>query len=307
MKALVSLLLSLGILAAILLSSGGCAQNKQAIARLEQENAQQRERIWQSNRKMEDFRQENEALRQQIATLQSQKSPAIATNSGWSSQSVPTQTVAPAVTRPAISPQPPATTLGEPSSPANIPVNPATGSQVAIGSGRTIHVRKTDSQNVHSVQILAEKAKAIHYEGLHAEFQMKDAAGNIVLAPAPVVIMVTDPTKTGEASRVSKWNYTAEDIADIINSGQAGISIPLNMAWAKSCPQNLNLELHILYCTSDKRMLTHRARINLASDSVSQATAVATAPQGGLTLESANPAVGSNVESIQRPQWGPNP
>ncbi|MBO5438783.1 MAG: hypothetical protein J6A23_14070 [Thermoguttaceae bacterium] len=48
----------------------GCAQNRQTIARLEQENAQQRERIWQSNRKMEDFRQENLALRQQLAALQ---------------------------------------------------------------------------------------------------------------------------------------------------------------------------------------------------------------------------------------------
>ncbi|MBQ9455228.1 MAG: hypothetical protein Q4A17_05570 [Thermoguttaceae bacterium] len=300
MKTIVSSLLSLGFLAAAILSSGGCAQNQQAIARLEQENAQQRERIWQSNRKMEDFRQENEALRQQIATLQNQRSGA---PSGWTSpgNSSPASVPVPSAI-PAASPQPPDTTLGNPSSPATIPVNPATGSQASIGgSGKTIRVRKTDSRNVQTVEILPEKAKAIHYEGLHAEFQMKDAQGNIVLAPAPVVIMVTDPTKTGDASRISKWNYTAEDIADIINSGQAGISVPLNMAWAKSCPENLNLELHILYCTSDKRMLSQSARINLAPKSIAEA------PQGGLTLESANPQVGSNAGTAQRPQWSPNP
>ncbi|MBR0193711.1 MAG: hypothetical protein IJQ31_16765 [Thermoguttaceae bacterium] len=305
MKTTVSSLLSLGFLAAAILLSGGCAQNQQAIARLEQENAQQRERIWQSNRKMEDFRQENEALRQQIATLQNQKSSA----AGWTSPGTAIPTSSPVQPSLPVAPQqPPATTLGDPSSPANIPVNPQTGTQVTIGGpGKTIRVRKTDSQNVAVVEILPEKTRAIHYEGIHAEFQMKDANGNIVLAPAPVVVMVTDPTKTGDASRVSKWNYTAEDIADIINSGQAGISIPLNMAWAKSCPENLNLELHILYCTSDKRMLTHRAKINLSASSTSQPSGIAAAPQGGLTLESANPAVGSNVGSVQRPQWSPNP
>ncbi|MCR5163612.1 MAG: hypothetical protein K6C40_06305 [Thermoguttaceae bacterium] len=305
MKTIVSSLLSLGFLAVAILSSGGCAQNQQAIARLEQENAQQRERIWQSNRKMEDFRQENEALRQQIATLQNQRS----SSAGWTTPgtSAPGTTSSPASV-PNVPPQPPATILGNPSSPANIPVNPQTGAQASIGgSGKTIRVRKTDSQNVHSVQILAEKTRAIHYEGLHAEFQMKDAAGNIILAPGPTVVMVTDPTKPQDSARVSKWVYTAEDIADIINNGQAGISIPLNMAWAKSCPENLNLELHILFRTSDGRLLEHRAKIDLTPKSISQQSGIAAAPQGGLTLESANPQVGTNVGSVQRPEWGPNP
>ena len=305
MKTIVSSLLSLGFFTAAILLLGGCAQNQQTITRLEQENAQQRERIWQSNRKMEDFRQENEALRQQIATLQNQKSP----SAGWTTPGASTtNTISTPASLPAVSPQPPATTLGNPSSPASIPINPATGAQATIGGpGKTIRVRKTDSQNVHSVQILPEKTRPIHYEGLHAEFQMKDAAGNIILAPGPTVIVVTDPTKTGDASRISKWNYTAEDIADIINNGQAGISIPLNMAWAKSCPENLDLELHILYSTSDGRLLTHRAKVNLAARSTSQPSGIAAAPQGGLTLESANPQVGTNAGSVQRPTWGPNP
>ena len=254
---------------------------------------------------MEDFRQENEALRQQIATLQNQRS----TSAGWTTPGTSVPTSMPVQSPlPAVSPQPPATTLGNPSSPASIPVNPATGSQATIGGpGKTIRVRKTDSQNVHSVQILAEKTRAIHYEGLHAEFQMKDSAGNIILAPGPTVVMVTDPSKPQDSSRVSKWVYTAEDIADIINSGKAGISIPLDMAWAKSCPENLNLELHLLFRTNDGRLLEHRAKINLAAKSISQSSGIAAAPQGGLTLESANPAVGTNVGQVQRPEWSPNP
>ncbi len=305
MKTTVSSLLSLGFLAAAILLSGGCAQNQQAIARLEQENAQQRERIWQSNRKMEDFRQENEALRQQIATLQNQRSSA----SGWTSPGTSSPATSPVPsTLPSVPPQPPATTLGNPSSPANIPVNPQTGSQASIGGpGKTIRVRKTDSQNVHTVQILPEKTRPIHYEGLHTEFQMKDAAGNIVLAPAPIVVMVTDPTKTGNASRISQWNYKPEEIADIINSGQAGISVPLDMSWAKSCPENLDLEIHILYRTSDGRLLQQSAKINLAAKSIAQSSGIAPAPQGGLTLESANPQIGTRVEPVERPEWSPNP
>lgn len=349
MKPSISLFPSLGLLLFLCVAmTSGCAQNKQAIARLEQENAQQRERIWRSNWKMEDFRRENETLRQQIATLQNSNrkpgsaasaAPAAQGTSAWGSTSIvrpipgesapaSTPASAPASTgtplspapsgtsaspapaeMPVITPQPPATSLGAPSEPQNLPTNPATGSQARLGNGRQIHVRKTDSQNVHSVTLLPEKTRAIHYEGLHAEFQLRDAAGGILLAPAPLVVMVTDPSLSGEQSRISKWKYSAEDVADIINSGQAGLTIPLNMAWERACPQNLNLELHILYYTSDKRILVHRAPINLAPNAYPAGTETAAAPQGGLILGTSSPAVGSEVgnQPLSRPEWNPNP
>ncbi len=289
----------------------GCAQNRQTIARLEQENAQQRERIWQSNRKMEDFRQENLALRQQLAALQSQnrssasrssqpQASIIQQNSGTNDPSAVPQTE-------------PISTLGAPTSPQTLPVNPSAGSQAVMDGTphRTIRVRKTDSSSVHSVTILADKAKPIHYEGLHAEIQLKDANGGIVLAPAPLYVMVTDPSKPEDQARVSKWRYTAEDLAGIINSGQAAISIPLNMAWERSCPQNLDLELHILYHTSDQRILSHRARINLAQSAAPQSMTSAADPAVGASVSVPNtagsPSASSSNSPYSRPVWTPEP
>ena len=324
----------------------GCAQNQQAIARLEQENAQQRERIWQSNRKMEDFRQENEALRQQLAALQEKNriSGTSAANFHSTPSSIaarPDSIVQPirqnsaanhssasfSTTNPKsngnssmnspmnITPQPPAATLGTPSTLENQTINPPSGARISMENhGKTIRVRKTDSRNVHSISILPQKARKIDTRGIHAEFQMKDSSGNIVLAAAPISVMITDPSLPENHSRISEWKYSAEDIADVINSGQAAITIPLNMEWANSCPQNPNLELHILYYTSDKRILMHRARIDL-TPRPSQATVSTQSkvPSGGLILGNSNPSVGSNAAqaspaaSLSRPEWSPEP
>ncbi len=321
--------------------SSGCAQNQQAIARLEQENAQQRERIWRSNRKMEDFRRENEALRQQIATLQGsnnvtnrtayspigntngasstyntansviQSNPRSAGNRGGAPNRIETPTAP-------LSQQPPASTLGAPASPQTLPTNPATGAQVALGAGTTsrqVRIRKADSANVHSVTLQPNKVRAIGMEGLHAEFQLRDATGDILLAPAPleVAVLTTSSQTSDKPMCVSEWKYTAEDVADIINGGHAGLTIPLDMAWAQSRPKNQKLELQILYYTSDKRILIHRVPIDLAGGKNMQTAGISQtvgAPQGGLFLESANPAIGQNVtlpNNLSRPEWSPNP
>ncbi len=312
--------------------STGCAQNQQAIARLEQENAQQRERIWRSNRKMEDFRRENEALRQQIATLQGTNQSS-SRNASYSVTGRGTQTSsaynAPAnsIVQPIpsmsgsagnnssntpLTQQPPISTLGEPATPQTLPTNPPTGAQVVLGAGgtpRQVRVRKTDSANVQSVTIQPAKVRAIGTEGLHAEFQLRDAAGDILLAPAPleVAVLAMSEKNSDKPMCVSEWKYTAEDVADIINNGQAGLTIPLDMAWAKECPDNHGLELQILYYTSDKRILIHRVPFNLAGVGTTQTVGM---PQNGLILESANPSVGKNVtlpEMLSRPEWSPNP
>ncbi|MBE6426840.1 MAG: hypothetical protein E7029_12825 [Planctomycetaceae bacterium] len=304
----------------------GCAQNRQTIARLEQENAQQRERIWQSNRKMEDFRQENLALRQQLAALQGQdRSNAPVSQPQTQLQSPPQSSIIQSspgsgrIDRSAVAPTPQPSTLGTPTTPQALPINPPAGSQAEVAGvpHRTIRVRKTDSSAVHSVSILADKAKPIHYEGLHAEIQLKDANGGIVLAPAPLYVMVTDPSKPADQARISKWRYTAEDLAAIINSGQAAISIPLNMAWERACPENLDLELHILYHTSDQRILSHRARIDLAQSTVPQSAVSAAAGQAVGASVSVPSGVNGNAASgnspassgspYSRPVWTPEP
>ncbi|MDO4584878.1 MAG: hypothetical protein Q4D62_12340 [Planctomycetia bacterium] len=301
----------------------GCAaQNQQSLTALEQENAMQRERIWKSNLKMEDFRRENEILRQQIAYLETQiKSPGRSTSTPSTGGSIlsPTPRTEPQATRSTtvlpsqkpISKNPPAVELGTPSQetpawlqpengsgPMLESVQPPTGNLVQLPREKTpVIVRKVDSSAVYTVQILQESVQPIHYEGIHVEFQMKDAQGNPVLAAAPVVLMVTDPSRPEKESRISKWVYSPEEIAEIINSGQAGLTIPLNMAWEQGCPENLQLEVHLLYQTSDKRLLMSRVSVQLAAFAESQEASLA-------------PSMGHSAElsgSLERPTWSPNP
>lgn len=163
-------------------------------------------------------------------------------------------------------------------------------------------VRKTDSSAVYSVEILRQSVKPINYQGLHVEVQMKDAQGNIVLAAAPLAVVVTDPMLPEKESRISRWDYTAEEIAEIINAGQAGISVPLNMGWENGqYPGKNQLEIHLLYQTSDKRMLSCRLPVDLT------ATAFQNAPQAQAAVS--QPQVGANAADVaaERPAWSPSP
>ncbi|MDO4575537.1 MAG: hypothetical protein Q4D98_10045 [Planctomycetia bacterium] len=304
----------------------GCAsQKRDAIVALEQENAQQRERIWQSNRKMEDFRRENESLRRQIESLQSQSPSAVRSSRpaispqptefrGQSNASSPSPRVTLPKVESKIPASPPGVELGTPST--DTPdwlqpekngatlenLNPATGNQA--NPPQRMVVRKTDSRAVYSVHLQESSVKAIHYEGIHVEFQMKDAQGNIVLAPAPLVVMVTDPSLPENQARISKWVYSAEEIAEIINSGQAALTIPLDMAWEKGCPENMNLEVHLLYQTSDKRLLMSRIPVHLGAYAAEENSVTAIPETATVTPQVGSAAV---VPAPERPVWTPEP
>ncbi len=190
----------------------------------------------------------------------------------------------------AVSPTPPAVEKGPPSSdvpdnlfndssaeepltlpnllPEATPIHPPTGSFVPDpGAGGTprkwLVVRKTDSSTVQRVQIMKSHVRPLNYDGLHLEFQMLDAQNQIVLAAAPLTVMVTDPTLPEQQAVIAQWDYSAADIAEMINAGQAAISIPLNMEWEKGCPQNLKLQIHVMFVTSDGRRLVDRVYMNL--------------------------------------------
>ncbi|MDO4569704.1 MAG: hypothetical protein Q4D38_04915 [Planctomycetia bacterium] len=324
----------------------GCALNNARIEALERENAEQRQRIWKSNVKMDDFRRENEALRNQIAQLESNSSRGSSrqhsvlggsATSGATSGSAGSPLLSPLPERSGSSPlsptphtssggtlplstTPPPSSLGTPTTegvpdwlePEAKALNPPSGSLVTPeGAARQVRVRKTDSREVYSVELLPEKAYAIHYQGVHAEFRLKDAAGNIVLAPGNIVVKITDPKKPPKSALVSKWVYTPQKIAEIINSGNAGLSIPLDMEWVKDCPENLNLEIHILYQTSDKRLLIDRKPIDLARGSYEDASGLASNAASGLQAAPVAPPVGSAAGAqdpfLERPQWSPNP
>lgn len=211
--------------------------------------------------------------------------------------------------------------LQEPNTlPSAIPIHPATGSNAGDALPKRIVVRKTDSSSVYRVRLMKAHVRPVNYDGLQLEFQMLDVDNQIVLAAAPVSVMVMDPTVAGEPLQIGRWNFTAAEIAESINAGEAAISVPLGMAWRHGCPQNLKLQIHLLYITSDGRMLVDRVYVDL------EELAFAAAPKHTLadaTLDSFPPSemaptvghIGSNAGSapaavapsipLERPVWTP--
>lgn len=209
--------------------------------------------------------------------------------------------------------------------PSPMPIHPATGSNVQLPATndalpKRIVVRKTDSSSVYRVRLMKAHVRPVNYDGLQLEFQMLDVDNQIVLAAAPVSVMVMDPTVAGEPLQIGRWNFTAEEIAESINAGEAAISVPLGMAWRRGCPQNLKLQIHLMYTTSDGRMLVDRVYVDL------EELAFAAAPKHTLadaTPNSFPPAeiaptvghIGGNAGSatpaptpsipLERPVWTP--
>lgn len=216
-----------------------------------------------------------------------------------------------------------------------LPTGLHTGSEVKLPTApakKTLVVRKTDSSSVHEVRLMKDHIRPLDYDGLHVEFQMRDAGGNVVLAAAPVRIMVTDPSRPRQDALIGEWKYSAEEIAEPINVNEAKISIPLDMAWRKGCPRNLKLQVHLLYVTSDRRYLTHNVQVDLESlafadtprltlaDMAPTAEPAVTAghigSDAGDVFSSETPTSctrtspeihrAQNAASVQRPVWGPD-
>ncbi|MDO4551643.1 MAG: hypothetical protein Q4C96_10385 [Planctomycetia bacterium] len=297
---------------------GGCApsrQTKQSLICLEQENAAQRARIFDDKCRIEEFRRENASLKKRIRTLEDQLATreqipnriqnyssrsSARTDTALRAQSVPKKSpphtensILPS-TNNVISPEPPKIEKGTPSSvtPTDIftqnmlteaPVSASVGNLARLSAApdslpKRIRVRKTDSSSVHRVRLLENSIRPCNYDGLYLNFQMFDENHQIILAAAPVIVAVTDPSQPQEHSLISRWIFTAEEIAEIINSGEASLSVPLGLAWEHGCPQNLKLKVHIHYSTSDNRQLIDEVSVNLQE-------AAFTEPQKGLAAE----------------------
>lgn len=269
---------------------------------LEEDRAQLTERVWKSKYALEDLHQENESLRARVARLESQLSAhgRIPSNAGifegTASQKLekdvyqgtgvtlgqtpeasqsrlpstpevkgsrPTQDISPWLD----SEKTPSGTQDVvlPDLELNTPNRPV-GSRVELPA-KQIRIRKTDSRNVERINIISQNVNPILYEGLHVEVELRDDHDKIVMAAAPLELVVTDPTRPRDSWVMLRRTFKAEEVAKIINSGQAGLSIPFNIAWKAGCPDNLKLQVHALMLTSDGRRLVDRKMVDLAEAS----------------------------------------
>ena len=92
-------------------------------------------------------------------------------------------------------------------------------------------------------------------EGITASIEPRDAQGQLVAAAAPVSVVVLDPAEKGDAARIARWEFSAEEIAAMAQSTRLSEGIHLAMLWPDRPPVHGRLHLFVRYSTSDGRRL----------------------------------------------------
>ncbi len=136
----------------------------------------------------------------------------------------------------------PATELPPPSGPALEPrlIPSADGGDPSRVSQITLNTAQTGGYNADDQP---------GDEGVSVQIEPRDASGTLLRAAGKLSIVVMDPTLSGAAARVARWNFTEEDAAAHHRPGTEALRFDLR--WPERLPQNPNLKLYVRFTRAD--------------------------------------------------------
>jgi hypothetical protein len=100
-------------------------------------------------------------------------------------------------------------------------------------------------------------------EGISVLIQPRNDAGEIVSAAAPVSVVVLDPNLEGQAARVGRWDFPADEVARGIQEGGLRQGIYLEMPWSSGPPAHGILQVYVRFTTDDGRDLEAHTSIRV--------------------------------------------
>jgi len=92
-------------------------------------------------------------------------------------------------------------------------------------------------------------------DGLTLLIETRDGKGRLLHAVAPVSIVVLDRRAEGDAARVARWDFSAEQVADLLSKTPPNQGIHLKLDWPSRPPAHGDLRLFVRYVTDDGRKL----------------------------------------------------
>jgi hypothetical protein len=99
-------------------------------------------------------------------------------------------------------------------------------------------------------------------EGVSLLIEPRDANGAVLRAAGRLSIVVLDPTLSGNAARVARWNFTEEDAA---MHHQAGTdALRFNLRWPEQLPANPNLKLYVRLTRADGQKFDAEQDLHIA-------------------------------------------
>ncbi|MEX2121583.1 MAG: hypothetical protein WD847_18495 [Pirellulales bacterium] len=127
-------------------------------------------------------------------------------------------------------------------------------SDSAVVAGITLNPRLTGGHNVDG---------QAGDEGVMVVIEPRDADGDLVEAAGDVSVVVLDPAQRGQAARVARWDFTAEEAAGHLRDTPMGNGLHFELRWPHGPPAGAALTLYVRFTTSDGRKLEVEKQIGV--------------------------------------------
>lgn len=296
------------ILCLACLAAAGCRVNP-SVALLERENLELEDRVYQLADLLEDCRRENARLRRKLEPAdretwqpEDQRPRPAAPEPAPERETIDSLDLAPpAVEIPGLDvpgqealERPPRPETPPPPDEQPPPWIPPSEDDNRDAAAVTIPPR-VDNANVQFITLNDrltggyDKDGRVGHEGVTAVLEPRGARGRTLNAAAPVSVVLLDPLLPGDAARVARWDFTAEEIAASYRKTPLSEGIHLELVWPSALPIHSQLQMFVRYTTDDGRKLEAEKRIEVDVP-VLQARRPTPAPRNQPTAEASPPA-----------------
>jgi hypothetical protein len=152
---------------------------------------------------------------------------------------------------------PPTIDLPDPSDPPTV--------EMAPGEAEAIIVESPPTQLVINSRLTGGLDRDGHGgdEGILVVFEPRDAAGHLVRWPGKVSVVLMDPALGGEAARVARWNFSADEVPAHILSTVFGRGLQFELLWPGEPPRHEELVLFVRFTTEEGQRVTSDAKITI--------------------------------------------
>lgn len=129
---------------------------------------------------------------------------------------------------------------------------------------------KTSSGSVRRISLVPEATRGVNSDGqpgddgLSLMIQTWDSKGRLVQAPGEISVVVLDRELEGEAARVARWDFSPQQLAEVLQQSSAQDGIYLEMNWPNTPPAHGNLQVFVRYLTEDGRKLEANLPVRVA-------------------------------------------
>jgi hypothetical protein len=109
-------------------------------------------------------------------------------------------------------------------------------------------------------------------DGIRVVVEPRSADQKILAAAAKISVVLMDPLLQGNASRIGRWDFTAEQAAASYAKSDDSEGLHLELPWYQTVPEHGELLLFVRYHTADGRKLDADRQVTIALRPVEQRT-----------------------------------